>query len=95
MAAAGHGAAYTFLFLTLHLIAMRGEIAARKIRAMRIAEIGEQLMDFAAPHMGFVIASYGLSALLIIGLALYIVLRDRRLRAEAAKLDQSRRWNDT
>jgi heme exporter protein C len=36
------GSAYTFLFLTLHLVALRGEIAARKIRAIRIAEIGEQ-----------------------------------------------------
>ncbi len=51
-------------------------------------------MDFSAPHMGFVIASYGLSALLIVGLTLYVVLRDRRLRAEVAKLDPNRRWND-
>jgi heme exporter protein C len=35
------GAAYTFLFLTLHLVSLRGEIAARKIRAIRISEIGE------------------------------------------------------
>jgi heme exporter protein C len=35
------GAAYTFLFFTLHLVAIRGEIAARKIRAIRIAEIGQ------------------------------------------------------
>jgi heme exporter protein CcmD len=51
-------------------------------------------MDFSAPHMGFVIASYGLSAVLICGLALYIIRRDRRLRAEVAMLDTSRRWND-
>jgi heme exporter protein D len=51
-------------------------------------------MDFSAPHMGFVIASYGLSALLIVGLTLWIVVRDRRLRAEAANLDNNRRWND-
>ena len=35
------GAAYTFLFLTLHLTAVRGEIAARRIRAIRITEIGQ------------------------------------------------------
>ena len=34
------GLAYTFLFLALHLVAMRGEIAARKLRQIRIAEIG-------------------------------------------------------
>ena len=36
------GLAYTFLFLALHLTAIRGEIAARKIRQIRIAEIGER-----------------------------------------------------
>ena len=36
------GLAYTFLFLALHLTAIRGEISARKIRQIRIAEIGER-----------------------------------------------------
>ena len=36
------GLAYTFLFLALHLTAMRAEIAARKIRQIQIAEIGER-----------------------------------------------------
>jgi heme exporter protein C len=36
------GLAYTFLFLALHLTAMRAEIAARKIRQIHIAEIGER-----------------------------------------------------
>jgi heme exporter protein C len=36
------GLAYTFLFVALHLTAIRGEIAARKIRALRIAEIGDR-----------------------------------------------------
>lgn len=35
------GLAYTMLFVALHLTAIRGEIAARKIRLIRIAEIGE------------------------------------------------------
>jgi heme exporter protein C len=34
--------AYTLLFVALHLVALRGEIAARKIRAIRIAEIGDR-----------------------------------------------------
>ncbi len=34
------GLAYTFLFLALHLTAMRSEIAARKLRQMRLSEIG-------------------------------------------------------
>lgn len=36
------GLAYTFLFLALHLVSMRAEIAARKIRQIQIAEIGER-----------------------------------------------------
>ena len=36
------GLAYTTLFLGLHLVSIRAEIAARKIRQMRIAEIGER-----------------------------------------------------
>lgn len=36
------GLAYTFLFLALQLVAMRSEIAARKLRQMRITEIGDR-----------------------------------------------------
>lgn len=36
------GLAYTFLFLSLHLTSIRAEIAARKIRQIHLAEIGER-----------------------------------------------------
>ena len=36
------GLAYTFLFLGLHLVSIRAEIAARKIRQIHIAEIGDR-----------------------------------------------------
>ena len=36
------GLAYSFLFLALHLVSIRAEIAARKIRQIHIAEIGER-----------------------------------------------------
>jgi heme exporter protein C len=36
------GAAYLALFVTLHLTAMRAEIAARRIRALKLVEIGRQ-----------------------------------------------------
>ena len=36
------GLAYTFLFLGLHLVSIRAEIAARKIRQFHLAEIGER-----------------------------------------------------
>ena len=47
-------------------------------------------MDFAAPHTGFVAAAYAISALVLIGLAASIVIRDRRLRAEAEALERQR-----
>ena len=33
---------YTMLFLALHLTSIRAEVAARKIRQIRISEIGER-----------------------------------------------------
>lgn len=48
-------------------------------------------MDFAANHIGFVIASYGLSLAFIGGLIVSVILRDRKLRAEAERLDAQRR----
>lgn len=48
-------------------------------------------MDFTAPHLGFVLAAYGLSAVLILGLVIYVLHRDRSLRAEADRLDRNRR----
>ena len=48
-------------------------------------------MDFSAAHIGFVVASYALSAIFLLGLTIYVVARDRRLRAEAEMLDRQRR----
>ena len=48
-------------------------------------------MDFSANHIGFVIASYALSFVFLAGLILTTLGRDRRLRAEAEKLDAQRR----
>ena len=47
-------------------------------------------MDFSAPHAGFVVASYALSFILIGGLTVRILLRDRRARAEAERLERQR-----
>lgn len=48
-------------------------------------------MDVTASHIGFVIASYGITALFIGGLVLQVVMRDRKLRAEAERLEAQRR----
>jgi heme exporter protein CcmD len=51
-------------------------------------------MDFSAEHIGFVVASYALSAIFLFGLTIRVIARDRRLRAEAEKLDRQRRKSD-
>jgi heme exporter protein CcmD len=48
-------------------------------------------MDFSANHIGFVLASYGLTVLVLGWLIITTLLRDRRLRAEAERLDARRR----
>ena len=48
-------------------------------------------MDFSANHIGFVIASYALTLVFLAGLIITTLGRDRRLRAEAERLDTQRR----
>jgi heme exporter protein CcmD len=48
-------------------------------------------MDFSANHIGFVIASYALSVVFLGGLVIATLGRDRKLRAEAERLDTQRR----
>ena len=47
-------------------------------------------MDFAARHAGFVVAAYALSFLFILGLTIRVIARDRKLGAEAARLERQR-----
>ena len=44
-------------------------------------------MDLAAKHVGFVLASYGVAALLIGGLILAILIRARGVRRRLAELE--------
>ena len=39
-------------------------------------------MDFTAPHLGFVYASYGLTALAMAGLLIWVLMRSKRLATE-------------
>ncbi|MFN4141126.1 heme exporter protein CcmD [Aestuariivirga sp.] len=48
-------------------------------------------MDLSANHMGFIIASYALTAVFLLGLIAYVLLRDRQLRAEAERLERQRK----
>ena len=47
-------------------------------------------MDFSADHIGFVIASYAISLIFIGGLIIRVLLRDRKLRAQAQRLESRR-----
>jgi heme exporter protein CcmD len=47
-------------------------------------------MDMSAAHTGFVIAAYGLSGIMLVGLIVYILARDRGLSAEARRLERDR-----
>ena len=48
-------------------------------------------MDWAAAHAGFVIAAYGLSALVIIGLAAIVVITDRARARQVKALEEQGR----
>ena len=48
-------------------------------------------MDLNANHVGFVIASYALSVIFMVGLTVKVLLRDRTLRIEAERLEAQRR----
>ena len=49
-------------------------------------------MDFSATHVGFVIASYALSFVCLAVLIITTLGRDRKLRAQAERLDTQRKW---
>lgn len=44
-------------------------------------------MDYSAPHLGFVYASYALSAIVLLGLLAWILTRSKKLAAELAAKD--------
>lgn len=46
-------------------------------------------MDFAAKHAGFVIAAYGVSALVLAGVCAWILFKDRALRRRLEERDRS------
>lgn len=48
-------------------------------------------MDWAAPHAGFVIAAYALSALVIVGLAAVIIRTGRERAREVKALEEAGR----
>jgi heme exporter protein CcmD len=41
-------------------------------------------MDYSAPHMGYIYTSYALSAVVLIGLLVWVMARSKKLAAELA-----------
>ena len=95
--------AFTLLFLTLHLMAIRNEILRRRLArltmiaaaegdslAPRLATGGPERM-MAAPHFGFVVAAYALAALVILGMIASILGDYRALSSTLRRLEAARR----
>ena len=51
-------------------------------------------MDLAADHLGFVIGSYAISAIMLVGLVTYVLARDRALRRDVQRLEIKRGGSD-
>ncbi|HFC05145.1 MAG TPA: heme exporter protein CcmD [Rhizobiales bacterium] len=47
-------------------------------------------MDFTAKHIGFVLACYGISAVMLLIMSLAIVIRSKRYDRQLARLEQAR-----
>jgi heme exporter protein CcmD len=47
-------------------------------------------MDWTAPHLGFVLSAYALTFVVLLGLAAYVIVRDRRLARDVASLERDR-----
>lgn len=45
-------------------------------------------MNWAANHAGFVLAAYLITALMLLGLIVWVLLRDRRLRKRVTEQEQ-------
>ena len=58
-------AAFTLLFVTLLLAAMRNEILRRRVRAMRLMQAQETPRMNLGPHADFIVAAYAVTAFVV------------------------------
>ena len=70
--------AFTLLFLTLHVAAMRNEILRRRVRALMLmqAQAARERADVMnlGPHADFIVAAYGVAVLVVAALIGWVVL---------------------
>ena len=61
--------AFTLLFVTLHLAAMRNEILRRRVRTLMLMQAqaapGSAIMNLG-PHADFIVAAYAIAALVVV-----------------------------
>ncbi len=94
--------AFTCLFLTLHVMAIRNEILRRRIaRVTMLAAAGRRSAPawtcggrrlrrvMTDPHIGFIVAAYGVAAATIGAMIAYVALDYRRLSAHLDELTQA------
>ena len=94
--------AFTCLFLTLHVMAIRNEILRRRIArvTMLAATEGDRLAAWTCggrrlrrvmtdPHIGFIVAAYAVAAATIGAMIAYVVLDYRRLSAHLDEVTQA------
>ena len=86
--------AFTLLFVTLHLAAMRNEILRRRVRTLMLMQAqaapGSGDMNLG-PHADFIIAAYAIAALVVVGLIVWVVLDHRAQRRQLGELEAQRR----
>ena len=69
--------AFTLLFFTLHLAAMRNEILRRRVRTMRMMqaqEVAEARSMNLGPHADFIVAAYAVTVFVVAALIAWVVL---------------------
>jgi heme exporter protein C len=82
--------AFTMLFFTLHLMAMRNEIWRRRIAARCAARPPAVLAGRVEPmmtHTAYVLASYGIAAVTVLALVLWVWTDGRARRRELQALE--------
>ena len=86
--------AFTLLFLTLHLAAMRNEIMRRRVRTMLMhagGRRGGRCDDESRSACGFIVSAYAAAIAIVAGLVAWVVIDRRQLNARARRARSARR----
>ena len=82
--------AFSLLFLTLHLAAMRNEILRRRVRSLQMMQASQQVGVNAmslGPYASFIVTSYALVAAVVLMLIAWIAIDYRRQKQRLRELE--------